>query len=1182
MGGDYSRMTFKPGRDYNGVLKQQGRVGLEADHNELVEILDRRWRAESTDIMGRCAVPISNPANRTAFEISPTGADTFDIGRGRMYVDGLLIECRGDGNVEYDASLGEERLADPIAYNRQPRFYPNNPLLPDPPGSSAGETDLVYVDAWEREVTAIEDPAIQEIALGGPDTATRSQTVWQVRVLGDVGLHTCGDDIQKWNTLTDPPTGRLSTAAVQPPASDDPCVLSPTGGYRGLENQLYRVEIHESGELKKPEDAETSVKWSRDNGSILTRVEDIPAPNQLKVQRIGRDSILRFSVDDWVEVSDDATEFALAFGHLAQVTNVDETNRILTIDTPIPGAFGFNATIADRHTRVRRWDGVADLVTGAIDLEDGVQITFGPAVGDTFKSGDYWVFAARTADGSVEKLEEAPPRGTQHHYCRLALITWGNPPQVLDCREFWPAEGCCTEVVWPGGDIQAAIDRLPDAGGCVCLKAGVHQIVRPLTISKSNVSLHGETIGAIIRSGFATRMLLIAGTRARSLRNVSVHDIRFEVVAPPDDDGIDDGIIVVWSTENASVRECEVVVALQRRSPVMVSGILVGGSITTATVAMNEMSGVVTGVMASGAKRVNAIGNRIEGATLPFSATTFPLGQFGIVLVDVPEPCLIEENTLSNFWIGIYLGRRSMGSIIARNRIVRSGTANMAPKTMPFADVILVGGVRTFTFYAIDCAARASIIADNAVNTVNEVQGGIRVTAAAVRVEGNRISSELPQGWVQPPPRGVLLQAPDDNSNVSEGVVRGNLLTGPQTGIEVAAITPISADHLQILDNLYRGIIVPVGAIAYGILTTNAKNSLVAGNQIETCLCGIALGAASVVAGNRLLGNRINSVGIGILTSLQQMVAVTDNTIDAASMIGIVGSGCVSAAFSANKIATAVVGIASVNGASTAIRANSISDGVRGIIAYKDIDIVIEGNTIENMEVTGIATLEVVGATLRGNRVAWCGYGTDRAAQQLNAGITQVNTLVSGTIESCEVIDTGRSRDGATLSGQNTYSIAQIGVADVHVHSNRVRNADGLSASNQHGGIFVIFGSRAEILDNIVSGSDRQPLINLPAIDFLFFILRFGEVICSGNRCVQPVPVGGTAVFARNASIVVGAERCTAVGNQVRATDTNFPSFDTSDCRVVSATGNITSGFWVPAGAAGFLPALASANHIHV
>jgi hypothetical protein len=118
-------------------------------------------------------------------------------------------------------------------------------------------------------------------------------------------------------------------------------------------------------------------------------------------------------------------------------------------------------------------------------------------------------------------------------------------------------------------------------------------------------------------------------------------------------------------------------------------------------------------------------------------------------------------------------------------------------------------------------------------------------------------------------------------------------------------------------------------------------------------------------------------------------------------------------------------------------------------------------------------------------------------------------------------------------------------------------------------------------LDNIVTGSGIQPLISLPAFIILHTKLRFTDVICSGNRCVQAVPAGAI-VGAGNAAIMVAAQRLTCVGNQVRATNPNYPSFDTTNTDFVSATGNITSGNWVPAGGPTFVPALLTANHIRI
>src|SRR5438045_9125389 len=101
MSGDYSRKTFSPLRDFNGVLMQQGRVQLDADWNELVGIISRRLRAETTDIIGRGTVPKETP---DGFKIEISGG-VLTIGRGRVYVDGFLAENHGKPPLEFDALL---------------------------------------------------------------------------------------------------------------------------------------------------------------------------------------------------------------------------------------------------------------------------------------------------------------------------------------------------------------------------------------------------------------------------------------------------------------------------------------------------------------------------------------------------------------------------------------------------------------------------------------------------------------------------------------------------------------------------------------------------------------------------------------------------------------------------------------------------------------------------------------------------------------------------------------------------------------------------------------------------------------------------------------------------------------------------------------------------------------------
>ena len=51
--GDISRSSFRPEAHFSSVRMQQGRVQLDADWNEQVDITSRWNRAATTDIVGR-------------------------------------------------------------------------------------------------------------------------------------------------------------------------------------------------------------------------------------------------------------------------------------------------------------------------------------------------------------------------------------------------------------------------------------------------------------------------------------------------------------------------------------------------------------------------------------------------------------------------------------------------------------------------------------------------------------------------------------------------------------------------------------------------------------------------------------------------------------------------------------------------------------------------------------------------------------------------------------------------------------------------------------------------------------------------------------------------------------------------------------------------------------------------
>ncbi len=523
MAGDYSRERFDPKRDFSAVFMQQGRVQLDADWNELIGILDRRVRAETVDIIGRCTVPKETPQG---FQIGLSGS-TLTVGPGRAYVHGLLAENHGKAPMEFYTVLAEKRGTSPLTYAEQP-YFPN--ATTEAPLPTGGGPHLVYLDVWQREVTYLEQSDLIEKAVG-VDTTTRGQTVWQVRMLPNVGAGvtcaTADDQIPGWLDKARPSAGRLSSAAVGVAPTTDPCLIPPSGGYRGLENRLYRVEIHADG-TQGP----ATFKWSRDNASVATNVTAISPLDTLTVTQVGRDSVLRFSPGDWVEITDDWHEFAQKPGVIRQVKDVNEALLTVTLTKALTvGEFpvdGQGKTDPQRHTRLRRWDqkgevrdsngnliidldapnspGVIPVPASgtSVLLEDGVQITFQlePANGH-FRVGDYWTFAARTADASVEKLDSAPPRGIHHHYCRLALVTF--PNTVTDCRVLWPpefgGEGCdCSVCVSAESHntgtltIQFAIDKVKSVGGTVCLGPGIYNLdEKPIRIEGArSVRLRGH------------------------------------------------------------------------------------------------------------------------------------------------------------------------------------------------------------------------------------------------------------------------------------------------------------------------------------------------------------------------------------------------------------------------------------------------------------------------------------------------------------------------------------------------------------------------------------------------------------------------------------------------------------------------------------------------------------------
>lgn len=206
MKGDFSRQTFDPRRHYDGVLMQQGRVQLDADWNEQDAISRYRDEKEAIDTIGLCGGPL----HAAGFEITSDGEQLF-IGQGRYWVHGILVE-NDLGELDYDVPPPTE----PLPFDQQP-YLPDVSLadllkVVQEQGANAA---LAYLDVWQRHVTVLEDGRLREVALGGPDTTTRIQTVWQVKLL-PIGGQGNDDDPRRIKLLEQRKSMQADLDGVEP------------------------------------------------------------------------------------------------------------------------------------------------------------------------------------------------------------------------------------------------------------------------------------------------------------------------------------------------------------------------------------------------------------------------------------------------------------------------------------------------------------------------------------------------------------------------------------------------------------------------------------------------------------------------------------------------------------------------------------------------------------------------------------------------------------------------------------------------------------------------------------------------------------------------------------------------------------------------------------------------------
>jgi hypothetical protein len=317
----------------------------------------------------------------TQFQLSEPDVSTA----GRFYAGGLPVLQVED-----------------VLYSEQ--ADPNDPPL-SPPPAGVTRTDAVYLDVWTEPVTYVDDPRIRDVALGGPDTGTRRRARHQVRVAQGGAVPT-GDGIGD---------GTLATE----------------GDYTAQANRLYRVEIETPGDI-----GTATFRWSDDNASTILRVIEPVPPGSTTV--VVEDAAALHTGDLVLLKKDHGEERHEVTSVSRNVVTLKDATGSQLDQLPAGARPGFTTfALADRPA-LQRWNAFGqaigpDLhdatVSGAIGLEDGVQIRFG---GHGMRRGDYWTFATRYLAGDeatgmspvtrIERLDFQRARGVRHHYAPLASL----------------------------------------------------------------------------------------------------------------------------------------------------------------------------------------------------------------------------------------------------------------------------------------------------------------------------------------------------------------------------------------------------------------------------------------------------------------------------------------------------------------------------------------------------------------------------------------------------------------------------------------------------------------------------------------------------------------------------------------------------------------------------------------
>ncbi len=630
MGSDRARVTHDPSRGWRAVVAQQGRVSLEADFNEQVAIDSDRDRLLTLAALGPYASPdggyqvvpvsaIDPPSGATGGDLMVTAGtlylggqrlvlgqaltyseqpDWLDASTDPLYVPPLTGQTTAASGTGSPTSLTVAALPQPLASGTtfQIAGDANAPTIVFTLAAAAavGDTalsvttsasiattiapgqlvpagnELVYLVASEQEVCAVEDPALADVALGGPDTAQRTRILQRVMRAPTLAT-TCTDAWSAQQSGQWAAQGRVFDAATsalagtasllvsfpdEPPAPT-PCEPVATGGYLGAENQLIRVAIASVA------DGVPTIVWGYDDASFLYRLsaaayDAASDTTTVTLQSAPVDSAHYPAGGQIVELLRDAVALtasdyiAAPTGLLAAVpagSSYDPTQRTLLLGGQPPA--DYLQSTAQLYLRV--WQGEVAAPAGtAVTLGDtGVAVTLGSSDG-TFAAGDYWQFAVRPIEPTIVyparyAQSPQPPEGPRRWTCPLALVSWtAGDATASSCLPAFEnlatltenVGGGCTVSIRPSDVDQGATlgellaSYVSQGPVTICLEPGTYTLPAPLVLGPAfdGLTLRGCREGVVITGpSMPSEQLLLGLIAIENATGVTLDGLDFEL-----------------------------------------------------------------------------------------------------------------------------------------------------------------------------------------------------------------------------------------------------------------------------------------------------------------------------------------------------------------------------------------------------------------------------------------------------------------------------------------------------------------------------------------------------------------------------------------------------------------------------------------------------------------------------